>query len=165
MSSNSSLNDLCKDFDEFLEQFPGMQRDLVEMAGEKLHQKVLQNIDTAIKDANNGSKKKSRKQPSESKGRMKDACRLVIGSSGGYAAVRNDYKKAGHTHLWEFGHNIVVGGKLKPTQEDIANGKKKGEVVRWFQGRHMYRNAVNELEDELVADAEKMIDKLVGDLF
>ena len=151
MSSNSSLNDLCKDFDEFLEQFPGMQRDLVEMAGEKLHQKVLQNIDTSTK---------------EQTGRMKAACHMVIGSGGGYAAVRNDYKKAKHTHLVEFGHRLMKGAKTNEGKHgQRVNIKGSGRQIGWVNGKFMYRNALNELEDELVADAEKMIDKLVGDLF
>lgn len=29
----------------------------------------------------------------------------------------------------------------------------------------MYRNAMNDLEDELIGDAEEMVEKLVGDLF
>ncbi len=149
--SSSSLNDLCKDFDHFLEQFPGMQRELVEMAGEKLHEKVLQNIDTSTK---------------EQTGRMKAACRMVIGSGGGYAAVRNDYKKAKHTHLVEFGHRLMKGAKTKEGKHgQRVNIKGSGKQIGWVNGKFMYRNALNELEDELVADAEKMIDKLVGDLF
>ena len=80
-------------------------------------------------------------------GNLKDGVTKAIGSGGGYAAVRADHKTAPHTHLIENGHKLV----------------RDGQVIGWVPGKHMYRNALNELADELEQDAEKMLDELAGD--
>lgn len=83
----------------------------------------------------------------EKTGNLKKGVKKAVGSMGGYSAVRADYKIAPHTHLIENGHKVVRNGK----------------VVGWVSGRHMYRNALNELAGELEKDAENMLDELVGD--
>lgn len=80
-------------------------------------------------------------------GNLKNGVTKAVGSGGGYAAVRPNRKVAPHTHLIENGHKVVRNGK----------------VVGWVEGKHMYRNALNELANELERDAEKMLDDLVGD--
>ena len=150
MMSNS-LEDLDKAFETMIEKFPEKRRELVENAGSKMHQKVLRNIDTDTK---------------EDTGRLREGCYLVIGSKGGYAAVRNDHRKAPHAHLVEFGHRLIKGAKTK----EGKNGqpvpiKGSGKVIGWVNGKHMYRNALTEMEDELVQDAERMIDSLAGEIF
>ena len=82
----------------------------------------------------------------EKTGNLKQGVTKHTGSGGGYSAVRPDWGIAPHTHLIENGHKIIRNGK----------------VVGWAPGKHMYRNALNELADELERDAEKMIDDLVG---
>ena len=127
------LYDLDKDFEELLKKFPQARRELVEECGEKMYQKVLSNIS----------------QVDEKTGNLRKGVKKVVGSRGGYSAVRADFKIAPHTHLVENGHKIVRNGK----------------VVGWVSGKHMYRNALNELANELEQSAEQKIDKLVGDIF
>lgn len=127
------LYDLDKDFEQLLKKFPQARRELVEECGEKMYQKVLSNIS----------------QVDEKTGNLRKGVKKVVGSRGGYSAVRADFKIAPHTHLVENGHKIVRNGK----------------VVGWVSGKHMYRNALNELANELEQSAEQMIDKLVGDIF
>lgn len=127
------LYDLDKDFERLLKKFPQARRELVEECGEKMYQKVLSNIS----------------QVDEKTGNLRKGVKKVVGSRGGYSAVRADFKIAPHTHLVENGHKIVRNGK----------------VVGWVSGKHMYRNALNELANELEQSAEQMIDKLVGDVF
>lgn len=127
------LYDLDKDFEQLLKKFPQARRELVEECGEKMYQKVLSNIS----------------QVDEKTGNLRKGVKKVVGSRGGYSAVRADFKIAPHTHLVENGHKIVRNGK----------------VVGWVSGKHMYRNALNELANELEQSAEQMIDKLVGDVF
>ena len=128
------LDELDKKFTELLKQFPQAKRGLVEDVGEKLYEKVISNIDSTV---------------SKHSGKLKDGVKKHIGSKGGYAAVRADYKIAPHTHLIENGHKIVRDGK----------------IVGWVSGKHMYRNALNEMIDEIQQDAEKMLSGLVGDVF
>lgn len=82
-------------------------------------------------------------------GNLLDGVEMTVGSGGGYSAVKPNWKVAPHTHLIENGHKIIRGGK----------------VVGWASGKHMYRNALNALANELENDAEQMLDKLVGDVF
>ncbi len=147
---NDPLAELCVAFDELIDQFPEKRRELMENAGEKMRQRVLRNIETDTK---------------EKTGNLKKACYKHIGSGGGYAAVRNDHKKAPHAHLVEFGHRNIKGAKTKQGKNGPVNIKGSGKVIGWVSGKHMYRNAMNELEDELTQDAENMIEQLVGDIF
>lgn len=82
-------------------------------------------------------------------GNLIDGVEKHVGSGGGYSAVRAKWGVAPHTHLIENGHKIVRNGK----------------VVGWVAGKHMYRNALNELVNELEQDAAEAIDALVGDIF
>lgn len=148
---SDSLADLDKAFEAMMEKFPEKRMELVKNCGEKMHKKVLRNIDV---DTN------------EETGRLRDACYLAIGSEGGYAAVRNDHRKAPHAHLVEFGHKLVKGAKTKEGKfGQTVKVKGSGRVIGWVNGKHMYRNAMNEMESELTQDAERMIDSLVGELF
>ena len=127
------LYELDKQFEQLIKQFPDARRKLVENCGEKMYQKVLGNVN----------------QIGENTGNLKKGIKKVVGSGGGYSAVRADFKIAPHTHLIENGHKIVRNGK----------------VVGWVSGKHMYRNALNELANELEQDSEQMIDELVGGIF
>lgn len=127
------LTDLDNEFLRIMKEFPEKRRSLVTGCGDKMYNKVMQNINSSVKsDAGN----------------LKKSVQKVVGSGGGYAAVRPNYKIAPHTHLIENGHHVI----------------RKGKVVGWANGKHMYRNALNELANELEQDAEKMVDELLGGL-
>ena len=148
---SDSLKDLEQAFQDMIDQFPEKRRELVTAAGGKMHQRVLQNID---------------RDTEEKTGNLREGCYLSIGSEGGYAAVRNNHLRAPHAHLVEFGHRLIKGAKKKEGKYgQVVNIKGSGKVVGWVPGKHMYRNALNELEDELIQDAEKVMDKLVGECF
>ena len=93
-----SLEDLDKAFAALEKQFPEARRELVEDVGVIMYERVTRNIDAETK---------------EQSGRLREACHLVIGSGGGYAAVRNDNRKAPHAQLVEFGHRLIKGAKTK----------------------------------------------------
>lgn len=133
-----NFDELDKRFERFMNDMPSAKRKLVESCGEKMNQKVLRNIEISVKSKS---------------GNLKKGVTKVIGSGGGYAAVKPDYKIAPHTHLIENGHKLIKGKG--------ANGR----IVGWSPGVHMYRNALSELADELQDDAERMINELVGDIF
>lgn len=128
------LDELDKRLGEILDKFPQKRRELVENVGEKMYQQVLRNIDSCVK---------------EGTGDLKRGVSKEIGSRGGYAAIRANYKIAPHANLVENGHKIVRGGK----------------VVGWVAGKHMYRNTINQVENEIIQEAEEMLEKLVGDCF
>lgn len=126
------LEELDKGFDDILKKFPQARRKLVIKAGDKMESAVKSNIDNSCK---------------EGTGNLKRAVTKKIGSKGGYAAVKNNYK-------------------IAPYGESVENGHKarSKEGIQWVPGRHMYRNALNSLVDELENDAEQMLDELLGDL-
>lgn len=127
------LYELDQQFEQLIKQLPDARRKLVETCGEKMYQKVLANVN----------------QVGEKSGNLKKGVKKVVGSRGGYSAIRADFEIAPHTHLIENGHKVVRNGK----------------VVGWVSGKHMYRNALNELAEELEQDGEQMIDELVGEIF
>ena len=145
------LDKLCDSFDTLEKKFSEERRELVEKAGEKMYRQVLKNIDTTTK---------------EHTGKLRAACYKQIGSKGGYVAVRNNHRKAPHAHLVEYGHKLIKGAKTKTGKYgQKVNIKGSGRVIGWVSGKHMYRNAMNELEDELMQEAEELADRLVGELF
>lgn len=129
----NDLEELEKMFGKVLDSFPQERRKLVENSGDKLHERVLRNIDRDVKPKT---------------GKLRAACEKHIGSGGGYAAIRNNHKKAPHAHLIEEGHNLYRGKK-----------GKGGKVIKEVKGKFMYRNAANALADELEKDAEQTIEK------
>lgn len=143
----NELDELDRALGEMLDKFPEKRRKLVEDAGEKMHQKVLRNID---------------RDTEARTGHLREACYKHIGSDGGYAAVRNDYKKAPHAHLVENGHRLIKGAKTKEGKHgQQVNIKGSGRVIGWVNGKHMYRNAMNELDGELNQDAENMAEEML----
>lgn len=128
------LEELDKEFDDILKKFPQARRKLVIKAGDKMESTVKSNIDNSCK---------------EGTGNLKRAVTKKIGSKGGYAAVKNNYKIASYAESVENGHKV----------KGNANGD-----IQWVPGKHMYRNALNSLVDELENDAEQMLDELLGDL-
>lgn len=128
------IYELDRQFNELIRRFPDARRELVENAGEKMYQNVINNITSSVK---------------EGTGNLKSGVEKAIGSGGGYAAVRADHNIAPHSHLIENGHKVV----------------RNGQIVGWVPGKHMYRNALNQLESELQQDAEQMVNTLVGEIF
>lgn len=128
-----NINELDKMFDDLLTKFPKKKKELVEEAGDLMYEKVINNINSTVK---------------ENTGKLKEGVIKVVGSKGGYTAIRPNYKIAPHTDLIENGHKIVRGGK----------------IIGWVNGKHMYRDALEQVGDEIINKAEKMIDDLVGDI-
>lgn len=160
------LYELDKQFEKFLKKFPDGKRKLVEEAGEKLYRQVIMNIEasTGNKEVISRTKatKTNKEKPTKKKiskvsnkrqraltGNLKKAVTKVVGSGGGYSAIRADHKIAPHTHLIENGHKVV----------------KNGIQTGWAPGKHMYRNALNTLASELENESDKFIDTLVGEIF
>ncbi|HAR85883.1 MAG TPA: hypothetical protein DCR69_09130 [Clostridium sp.] len=121
---------LDKAFENLIKAFPKARRGLVEEVGNILEKNVISNIESGT---------------DEDTGDLKRGVKKVIGSRGGYVAVKPDYNIAPHTHLVESGHRLVRGGK----------------VIGWVPGKHMYRNAINSTANEIENKADAMLDKLM----
>lgn len=123
---------------------------------DKEFDKILKQFPQARKElVNNAGEKMYKKvvaninaEVDQDTGNLLEGVTKVNGSGGGYSAVKPNFKVAPHTHLIENGHKLV----------------RNGQFVGWVQGKHMYRNALNELANELEQDAESMINKLVEGL-
>lgn len=134
-----TLEELDRAFAQMMERFPEKRQKLMSNAAEKMYQKVLSNIDKA--------------DFKKSSGNLRRGVTKQVGSGGGYAAVRPDWGEAPHTGLIENGHRLV-------------KGKGRGQkLIGWVPGKHMYRNALNELADELEQDGQRTLEELVGEAF
>lgn len=125
-----SFEALDKAFESLIKSFPKARRSLVEDVGDTLEKNVIGNIESSV---------------NEDTGDLKRGVKKVIGSRGGYVAVKPDYSIAPHTHLIESGHKLIRGGK----------------VIGWVPGKHMYRNAINSTANEIENKADAMLDKLI----
>lgn len=146
---NSELYNLEHTIDKLIKNFPNARKKLVNECGRKLYDKVRENIQRDVK---------------QNTGNLLKGVEIVIGSGGGYAAIRANNYIAPHTHLVENGHRAIKGKKL------TAREKRRGipdrqKDVGWVDGKHMYRNALNDLIFELENDAEEFIEKVVGEAF
>lgn len=141
---NSELYELEHTIDKLLKNFPNSKKKLINESGKKLYNKVRENIKRDVK---------------QKTGNLLNGVEMVIGTRGGYAAVKVNWMKAPHTHLIENGHQIVTGKK------GIGSKDKRVFHDKWVEGKHMYRNALNELIFELENDAEEFIEKVVDEAF
>lgn len=81
----------------------------------------------------------------DSNNHIKDDIEIVLGSKNGYVAVKPSYKKNKINHLIENGHRIV----------------KNGVVVGFVNGKHMYRDSVEQCEREILSMAQGMVDEVI----
>lgn len=146
----SDLADLDEMLGKILDEFPEERRKLVERSGDKLYKEVLRNID---------------KRVDKKTGKLREACEKHIGSGGGYAAVRNNHRKAPHAHLVEDGHSKRKGAERKRNKHGgMSNIKGTGKNMGWVDGKFMYRDAINRLADELAKDSKDTMDKVLKEV-
>lgn len=69
----------------------------------------------------------------------------IFGSKNGYVAIKPNYGMAPHTHLVEDGHKVV----------------KNNVVVGFVNGKHMYRDSIEQCEGDILAMANKMVEEVV----
>lgn len=130
---------------KLLEQFPGERRKLHERAAGIMFRHVIDLIHS---------------RTVRHTGRLESGQVKVVGTGGGYAAVRPELKVAPHTPFVENGHLIVTGHR---------KNKDKGWLVDtrlWTDestsGAHFYRDAPQLAESELRAEVERFTKVLEG---
>jgi hypothetical protein len=134
--SISGMGEMDERIDKVLKEFPDEKRSLHEASGKVILDKVLENTPYD----------EERKKGAH----LRDAITMVVGSKGGYTAVRADEGKAPHAHLVENGH----------VQKD-KNGTPTGTFV---PGKHMFKIASIDVKDEVLKLAEEFSNKIIGDL-
>lgn len=117
-------------FRQLADEFPRMQKEFTAAAGDRMLEKARENISA---------------RTSKHTGNLLAGAYLHLGSGGGYAAVRNDHMTAPHAHLIEFGHEVK---------------SKSGKTIGWADGRYMYRDALREVEDEMMAKAKQLSEEV-----
>lgn len=86
---------------------------------------------------------------------------------GGTVRVVREQSAAPHAHLIEYGHELVSGGKTRERGRKLnrvqrsARGIKSGGYV---EGKHMLEKAMIEAESNFERGAQKLLDKITGDL-
>jgi hypothetical protein len=132
----SGMDDMEEKIEKVLKEFPEERRLLHEASGKAILDKIIEN--TPYDD--------ERKKGTH----LRDAITMVVGSKGGYTAVRADTKKAPHAHLVEDGH----------VQKD-KNGNPTGVFV---SGKHMFKIGAQQATSEILKIAEEFSNKIVGEL-
>lgn len=80
-------------------------------------------------------------------GTLKSDVKVVPGSKGGYVAVKPSYENTHLNHLIENGHRIV----------------RNGVAIGFVNGKHMYRDSIDQCEQQILNMAKKMIDEVIKD--
>lgn len=78
-------------------------------------------------------------------GTLKSDVKIVPGSRGGYVAVKPSYENTRLNHLIENGHRIV----------------KNGVAIGFVNGKHMYRDSIDQSEQQILSMAQAMIDEVI----
>lgn len=151
----ANFEELDKMLQNAIDKFPKFKTQLVQKAGNLMEQKVKENL-SQHKDT----------------GTTLAAVTKVIGSGGGYVAIRNAYEKCNTAHLLENGHEIKTERKTKKKRKSSKKikSKKNYNEIKSFggdfvPGYHCYRNALLSVQDEIIKEAEQMSKKLVGEVF
>lgn len=140
------LAELDKMLNDAIKHVPQVKRQLVEKAGDIMEQKVKANL-SQHKDT----------------GESLEAVTKTIGSGGGYAAVRNDYKKCKTIHLLENGYEVKPRGPNKSNTNARKNYKPSTNSqsgTDYVKGYHCYRNALIDSEEEIVQEAKDVADEI-----
>lgn len=133
MSNMDDFNKLDFMFENIIQTIPEKKKELLEKVGDKLEKQVKENIIERVDGANEGSN-------------LVKGVEKVFGSKNGYVAVKPNYNVAPHSHLVENGHRIV--------RNDVNIGHTNG--------KHMYRDSIQQCEDEIIKLAFEMIDEVIG---
>lgn len=150
----NEIDELDKALDNVVKDFKKNRKALCNEVGHLMKNKVIENINASVSN--------------ESTGNLARGVTLELGSKGGYSAVKPDYNIAPHTHLIEEGHRIVKGGTLSK-----AKGKRKaknndntgkGQIVGFYHGIHMYRNALEQVSGQVEEKANALANT-IGDNF
>lgn len=81
----------------------------------------------------------------DSNDHLKNDVNVVFGSKSGYVAVKPSYENNNINHLIENGHRIV----------------KNGVVLGFVNGKHMYRDSIDQCESDILSMAQAMIDEVI----
>lgn len=152
------LDELDSALERVLKKAPSARRQLHEEIADMLKKRVDKNIAASVNDSH---------------GHVRSWQEKVVGSGGGYAAVRpsddsytDKYDNEGITALLEQGHKIrkrVVPLYMR-WNGTAKRARKSRAKVAYVDGRHFYESAAAGVESEAIALAEAFVDKLAKEL-
>lgn len=121
-----------KMLDNIIKTMPEKRVELFENVGGLISNQVKENIDNRVNDENN---------------HIKNDVEIVMGSKGGYVAVKPSYEDTNIAHLIENGHRIV----------------RNGIVLGFVNGKHIYRDSVEQCEEKIINMGKDMISEVIKD--
>lgn len=121
---------LDRTLDNTIKAMPEKKVELFENVGGLISNQVKENIDNRVNDENN---------------HIKNDVEMVMGSKGGYVAVKPSYEDTNIAHLIENGHRIV----------------RNGIVLGFVNGKHVYRDSVEQCEEKIISMAKDMISEVI----
>lgn len=153
-------------FDELAESFEKM-RDKFDDASDVQLMTLGQSILKRVKELSPTTKGKKRK--SKKPGLLKRSWTLQKPREYRNGAVRvvRVRSLAPHSHLVEYGHRMIRGGKTREKGRELSASelKKRGiEQLGSVKGVGMLETAVNEYKNRIEDNANKVLDKITEDL-
>lgn len=145
---NSGLNELDRQFQSLLDDFPQKRR----IYHQKLAVEMKRVVQTHIAGSLNDSHGKIRSWQEEH-----------VGSGGGYAAVRPVSGKTGANSPGAITNYLENGHKIRPPSGQ--NTKYHARIkVPYVNGRHFYQSASTQVEAKAISLAEDFLQDLTGKL-
>lgn len=139
-----SISDIVSDFESLLEDIPEMRRDMhVELSG------ILgAELDSSISASLN-----------DDSGKIAGWQQRVVGSGGGYAAVRPTKNPSGANGPGAITNYLEHGHKIRPPSGKASKYRPRVKVAR-VQGRFFFQRTGANIEAQAIAVAEAYCGKL-----
>jgi len=137
------LGELDKAFQAFLEKRPEKRREMHKRVAEAVAQEVDAEIDASGLD--------------DSEGTVKSWQEGVVGSGGGYAAVRAVKGETGANSPGATTNYLENGHKVRSGKSTRVRAKKA-----YVDGFHFYQAAEEKAQEIALAEAEKYADEMAG---
>lgn len=129
------FDDLDKMLADMIKKIPSKKEELLDKVGNLLSEQVKSNIESRVNTSSD----------EHEKDKLIEDIEIVKGSGKGYVAVKPSWDKSHLNYLIENGHRIV----------------KNDVVVGFVNGKHAYRDSIEQCSDDIKRLAEDMLNEVV----
>ena len=147
--------------------------DELEKAFKRLEKRYPDGADALLMAQGQAIAKKIRSETNVKTGKLRKSWRVkkVKLYKNGSVRVVRIHSMANHAHLYELGHEMVKGGKTtiskKGTRRKLNVVQRSARGIKGYgrvPGKFVMQKAIDEAEKRLEKDAQKMLDKMLGEL-
>lgn len=139
------LDELIGSLQDVAEDFPRVRREFHEAVTEEIREEVLKSLSSRTKS---------------STGKVAGWQESVVGSGGGYAAVRPIKGKDGHGRAYGYITNAIESGHAISRPRKARKGYKARVKKRYVLGLHFYERAKPFAEKRAIDGANRLADTI-----